>query len=63
MAAINAVLSDSQRAAVRDLVAAETGTRRVSALQMLSWMRVHMPIAADRISEKLHPLLRALGAR
>jgi hypothetical protein len=41
--------------AVRELVSNETGARRASARQMLSWMRVHMPSAADLVDDVLCP--------
>jgi hypothetical protein len=53
--ALNRVLKPAQRKDVRDLVSEETGTRRASARQVLSWMRVNMPSAADRVDDMLFP--------
>lgn len=53
--ALNRVLRPAQRKDVRDLVAFELGARRASARQMLSWMRVNMPSAADRVDDMLFP--------
>lgn len=53
--ALDTVLGRARRAAVRELVAAETGARRASAGQVLSWMRVNMPSAADRVDDVLFP--------
>jgi hypothetical protein len=53
--ALNAVLGPARRADVRELVAAETGARRASPRQMLSWMRVNMPSAADRVDDVMFP--------
>ena len=53
--ALSRVLDRAQRAAVRELVSAERGARRASPHEMLSWMRVNMPSAADRVDDVLFP--------
>ena len=60
LAAINRVLGKAQRATVRELVSAEMGAKRATPLQILSWMRVNMPAAADRVDDVLHPIPFAL---
>jgi hypothetical protein len=52
--AINQVLPPQQRAAVREMCAAEAG-RPCTALDVLSWMRVNMPVAADRVDDVQFP--------
>ncbi|MDE2040386.1 MAG: hypothetical protein KGO96_11995 [Elusimicrobia bacterium] len=53
--ALNRVLSPHRRAEVRELVLAENGPRRASPHEVLSWMRVNMPLAADRVDDVLFP--------
>lgn len=53
--ALSHVLGRAQHAAVRELVSAERGARRPTAREVLSWMRVHMPSAADRVDDVLFP--------
>jgi hypothetical protein len=52
--AINQVLPPRQRAAVREMCSAEAG-RPCSPLDVVSWMRVNMPVAADRVDDVLFP--------
>jgi len=52
--AINRVLAPKQRAAARELCSVEAG-RRCSSTDLISWMRVNMPSAADRVDDLLFP--------
>lgn len=53
--ALNRVLPRAQHVAVREIVLAETGARRASPSQVLSWMRVNMPSAALRVDDVMFP--------
>ena len=53
--AVAVVLGRVQHSAVRELVSAEKGSRHASAHDLLSWMRVNMPSAADRVDDVLFP--------
>ena len=52
--AINQVLEPAQRRSVQQLCSSEAG-RRCSSLDVLSWMRVNMPTAADRVDDMQFP--------
>jgi hypothetical protein len=55
ISALNSVIPSHQRDAVRELASAETGNRRITPGQILSWMRVHMPSSAERVDDVLFP--------
>lgn len=52
--AINQVLSPAQRTSALELCAADNG-RACGPLDLLSWMRVNMPVAADRVETMVDP--------
>ena len=52
--AINRVLSPKQRLAAREFCSSESG-KQCTDTDLMSWMRVNMPSAADRVDDVLFP--------
>ncbi len=52
--AIKRVLPPKQRAAATELCSVEAG-RKCSSADLIAWMRVNMPSAADRVDDLLFP--------
>ena len=55
ISALKSVIPQHQRDNVRELISFDTGNRKVSPDQLLSWMRVHMPTSAERVDDVMFP--------